>query len=86
MIFSCKVRGFPLGEELRARIIQICNRKIESKSDSVGVSSYAFYANVSDTPPLLMEVANWWIQTHELDHFVKAKLIRDMGKKVCKNN
>jgi hypothetical protein len=27
---------------------------------------------------LLMEAATWWIQTHKLDHFVKAQIIKDM--------
>jgi len=25
-----------------------------------------------------MEVATWWIQTHKLDHFVKAHKIKEM--------
>ena len=25
-----------------------------------------------------MEVATWWIQTHKLDHFVKAYKIKEM--------
>jgi len=33
---------------------------------------------VSRIPELIMEVAEWWIKTHELDHFEKAVKIRDM--------
>lgn len=44
----------------------------------MGLSFYAFFANKNDNPELLMEAAVWWIQTHELDHFVKAVKIRDM--------
>jgi len=25
-----------------------------------------------------MEAATWWIQTHKLDHFVKARIIKQM--------
>lgn len=66
--------------ELRAKIIDVCNKKIETKGDNVGVSFYAFFANKNDHPELLMEAATWWIQTHQLDHFVKAHKIRDMIK------
>ncbi len=65
-------------EELRAKIIDVCNNKMASKGDNVGVSFYAFFANKNETPELLMEVATWWIQTHQLDHFVKAYKIKEM--------
>lgn len=65
-------------KELRVKIIDICNKKIESKGDNVGVSFYAFFANKNDNPELLMEAATWWIQIHKLDHFVKASKIKDM--------
>ena len=65
-------------EELRAKIIDVCNKKIETKGDNVGLSFYAFFANKNDNPVLLMEAATWWIQTHKLDHFVKAHKIKDM--------
>jgi len=67
-------------EKLRVKIINVCNKKIESKGDNVGLSFYAFFANKNDNPELLMEAATWWIQTHELDHFVKAHKIREMIK------
>ena len=65
-------------KELRAKIIEVCNKKIASKGDTVGLSFYAFFANKNDNPELLMEAATWWIQTHQLDHFVKAYKIKDM--------
>ena len=65
-------------EELRAKIIAICDKKISSTGDNVGLSFYAFFANKNDNPELLMEAATWWIQTHKLDHFVKAHKIKDM--------
>ena len=67
-------------EELRARIISVCDEKILCKGEEVGVSFYAFFANKNDNPKLLMEVATWWIRTHKLDHFVKARQIREMVK------
>ena len=65
-------------ESLRLKIIKVCDDKIENKGTNVGLSFYAFFANKNDNPELLMEVAAWWIQAHELDHFVKAKIIKDM--------
>jgi len=64
--------------ELRSKIIEVCDKKISIKGDNVGLSFYAFFANKNDDPELLMEAATWWIQTHELDHFVKAVKIKEM--------
>lgn len=64
--------------ELKAKIIQVCDKKIAAKGDNVGVSFYAFFANKNDDPELLMEAATWWIQTHQLDHFEKAIKIKAM--------
>lgn len=68
-------------QQLRAKIIDVCHRKIASKGSDVGLSFYAFFANKNDNPELLMEAATWWIQTHQLDHFVKARHILDMMDK-----
>ena len=65
-------------EELRAKIIEVCDKKISTKGDNVGLSFYAFFKNKNDNPELLMEAATWWIQTHTLDHFVKAYKIKEM--------
>ncbi|TDO95976.1 DUF6500 family protein [Marinomonas balearica] len=62
-------------ESLREKVIQVCEKKIAQKGEAVGVSFYAFFANKNDDPELLMEAATWWIQTHKLDHFEKAKKI-----------
>ncbi|ABG39981.1 conserved hypothetical protein [Paraglaciecola sp. T6c] len=64
--------------ELRAKIVTVCDKKIASKGDNVGLSFYAFFANKNDDPALLMEAATWWIETHKLDHFEKAHKIKDM--------
>ncbi len=63
---------------LRARAIEICDKKIAQKGENVGLSFYAFFANKNDNPELLMEAANWWISIHALDHFEKARKIRKM--------
>ena len=64
--------------ELRNKIIKICDNKIRSKGSNVGLSFYAFFANKNDNPELLMEVASWWIEKHQLDHFEKAEKIKRM--------
>ncbi len=63
---------------LREKIITVCNKKIISKGDNVGLSFYAFFANKNDNSELLMEAAQWWIITHKLDHFEKAVKIKQM--------
>lgn len=63
---------------LREKIIKVCDHKIATKGDNVGLSFYAFFTNKNDDPELLMEAATWWIQTHKLDHFEKAVKIKAM--------
>ena len=65
-------------ESLKQKIIEVCDKKIASKGDNVGLSFYAFFANKNDDPVLLMEAATWWIETHQLDHFEKAVKIKAM--------
>ncbi|MFT6796280.1 MAG: hypothetical protein ACJART_001419 [Maribacter sp.] len=67
-----------MNKEIRERIIEVCNRKISSKGENVGLSFYAFFKNKNDTPDLLMEVAKWWIIENRLDHFEKAIKIKEM--------
>lgn len=65
-------------DSLRDKITAVCDAKIATKGDGVGLSFYAFFANKNDDPILLMEAATWWIETHKLDHFEKAVKIRAM--------
>ncbi|MHA7848600.1 DUF6500 family protein [Serratia sp. D1N4] len=69
---------------LRTKIIQVCDEKIRTKGDNVGLSFYAFFANRNDDPELLMEAASWWIKDMKLDHFEKAvkikALVESMGE------
>lgn len=65
-------------DSLKKKIIEVCDKKIKAKGESVGLSFYAFFANKNDDPELLMEVAKWWIMTHKLDHFEKAIKIKEL--------
>jgi hypothetical protein len=65
-------------DEIKQKIISVCNDKIIKKGENVGVSFYAFFKNKNDNPTALMEVAEWWIKTHQLDHFEKASKIKKM--------
>ncbi len=65
-------------EALKRKIIEVCNKKIESKGQNVGLSFYAFFANKNDDPDLLMEAATWWILENKLNHFEKAVKIKKM--------
>lgn len=67
-----------MNEMIKRKIIRVCNEKIEKKGENVGLSFYAFFANKNDHPKLLMEVAEWWIMKHKLNHFEKAVKIREM--------
>lgn len=64
--------------ELKKRILQVCEQKIELKGEGVGLSFYAFFKNRNDNPEELMSAAKWWIQKHEFDHFEKAMKIREV--------
>ncbi len=67
-----------MNKKIKEKIIQVCNSKIKSKGTNVGLSFYAFFENKNNNPELLMEVAEWWITTHQLDHFEKAVKIKKM--------
>jgi hypothetical protein len=68
---------------MKENIIRVCNDKIAKKGDDVGLSFYAFFANKNDDPETLMQVAEWWIKTHQLDHFEKAIKIKKMIEDEC---
>ncbi len=67
-----------MDKEFRIKMITICDEKIQKKGNAVGLSFYAFFSNKNNNPKLLMEVATWWIQKHQLNHFEKATTIKDM--------
>jgi hypothetical protein len=62
----------------KAKIIEVCEEKIAKKGKNVGLSFYAFSANRNEQPKELMELATWWIETHQLDHFEKATKILEL--------
>lgn len=66
--------------KIRQKIVEVCDAKMEKKGENVGLSFYAFFANKNDNPELLMQVAEWWIKKHKLDHFEKAKKIKELVK------
>lgn len=68
-------------ESFKKKIIEVCNKKIDTKGSDVGLSFYAFFANKNDDPELLMEVAKWWILTNKLNHFEKAIKIKELVEK-----
>ena len=63
---------------LKAKILEVCDKKIKEKGETVGISFYAFFKNKNTQPKLLMEAATWWIQEHTLNHFEKATKIKKM--------
>lgn len=67
-----------MNTELKNRILEVCNKKIQDKGPNVGLSFYAFFANKNDNPELLMEAAEWWIVTNKLDHFEKATKVKKL--------
>ncbi len=69
-----------MNSNIRKKIIEVCDHKIVSKGENVGLSFYAFFKNKNDDPELLMEVAKWWIMENKLDHFEKAVKIKEMVK------
>lgn len=63
---------------IRQKILSVCAEKIRQKGDKVQLSFYAFFANKNDQPDVLMSVARWWIEEHQLNHFEKATKIYAM--------
>ena len=61
---------------LKKKMLNACNEKITKKGSHVGLSFYAFSANKNDDPEILMSVAEWWIRTHQLNHFKQAIKIK----------
>ncbi len=65
-------------EDLRKRIVAVCETKISQKGPGVGLSFYAFFSNKNDDPEQLMEAATWWILEQRLDHFEKATTVKSL--------
>lgn len=69
-----------IDQDMKSKIIQVCEDKMKQKGPSVGLSFYAFFENKNNDPKRLMDVATWWIRTHKLNHFEKALKIKKMIK------
>jgi Family of unknown function (DUF6500) len=67
---------------LKQKMIEVCESKIKQKGAKVGLSFYAFFANRNDNPQRLMEAAEWWIMTHQLNHFESALKIKKMLEEI----
>ena len=67
---------------LKEKVVQICDNKIMSKGENVGLSFYAFFSNKNNDPELLMEMAKWWILENRLDHFEKAVKIKSIVQSI----
>lgn len=65
-----------MNEQIKQKILKVCDEKIAQKGVNVGLSFYAFFENKNTNPELLIEVAKWWIVTNKLDHFEKATKIK----------
>ena len=63
---------------MKEKMLEICEEKIKSKGDNVGISFYVFFKNKNDNSESLMKVARWWIMENKLDHFEKATKMRDL--------
>ncbi len=70
-----------MNQQIKDKIIAVCDEKIAKKGNNVGLSFYAFFENKNTNSKALMEVAEWWIKTHQLDHFEKATKIKNMVEK-----
>jgi hypothetical protein len=69
-------------DSMKQKIIHVCDSKIAKSGENVGLSFYAFFANKNDNPKELMEVARWWIEENQFDHFEKAMKIKKLILKV----
>lgn len=67
-----------MNKDIRLKIIEVCDNKIATKGENVGLSFYAFFKNKNDNPELLMEVAEWWILENRFDHFEKSQKIKEI--------
>lgn len=59
--------------------------QIDKKGEKVNISFYYFYNNSNNHNVEVMQVATWWIQKHNLPHFVQAKIILELIEDELKN-
>lgn len=68
----------PLPPELLLRMKAETEKQIKAKWDTVNISFYYFYDNKNKQNAEVMQVATWWIEKHDLPHFVKATKILEL--------
>lgn len=59
--------------------------QIDKKGENVNISFYYFYDNSNKNNAEVMQVATWWIEKHNLPHFVKAVVILELIETELKN-
>lgn len=59
--------------------------QINKKGEKVNISFYYFYDNSNTKNIEVMQVATWWIQKHNLPHFVRATVIIKLIERELKN-
>lgn len=74
-----------LSHTLLLRMQRETTEQIDKKSDTVNISFYYFYDNSNKYNTEVMQVATWWIQKHNLPHFVRAKIILELIEIELKN-
>ncbi len=52
--------------------------QIKKKGEKVNISFYYFYDNSNAKNSEIMQVAIWWIQEHNLPHFVRATIVLEL--------
>jgi len=67
-----------LSRILLLRMQEESRKQIETKWEKVNISLYYFYDNSNENNAEVMQVATWWIQKHNLPHFVRAKTILEL--------
>lgn len=75
----------PLSYTLLTRMLNETCEQIDKKGEKVNISFYYFYDNSNKNNTEVMQVATWWIEKHNLPHFVKAVVILELIETELKN-
>ncbi|MBR7889810.1 hypothetical protein J9B83_12795 [Marinomonas sp. A79] len=74
-----------MNAKIKQKILTVCANKIQQKGEGVQLSFYAFFANKNTDPVALMQVARWWIEENQFDHFEKATKIQALIEAMDQN-
>ena len=75
-----------LPRDLLIRMEKETIEQIEKKWEKVNISFYYFYDNTTQKNFKVMQVASWWIEKHNLPHFVRATTILEIVEAELKNS